>query len=196
MTCRGHSAVSRGYTLFRQKNIRTKEYIEKQTHVQAGLTFVCLFYVLHLRMLIAQLFFWWKEQMCNILQLVSSSSFLAGTRNLLMVVCMCPRLHCSIHWDEVPGPSQGWRVASIAQFSWVHTLWGREHKNYRLMLLLWLPNSHSWPGPGILWCWLALDLVNIVQFMKIRSLVLARDDASRALVQSELCKVNASRLAR
>ena len=103
-------------TWFRQKNIRTKEYIEKQTHVQASLTFVCLFYVLHLRMLIAQLFFWWKEQMCNILQLVSSSSFLAGTRNLLMVVCMCPRQHCSIHWDEIPGPGQEWRVAGTVLF--------------------------------------------------------------------------------
>ena len=101
------------------KDRRTQEQksiLKSRTPVQTGLTFVCLFYVLHLRMRIAQLFFWWKEQMCNILQLVSSSSFLAGTRNLVMVVCMCPRLHCSIHWDEVPGPSQGWRVAGTVQF--------------------------------------------------------------------------------
>ena len=52
--------------------------------------------------------------------------------------------------------------------------------------------------------WLGLEpyddgcmcFASIVQFMKMRSLVLARDDVPRALVQSGLCKVNASRLAR
>ena len=137
MTCRGHCAVSRGYTLFRQKNIRTKEYIEKQTHVQASLTFVSLFYVLHLRMRIAQLFFWWKEQMCNILQLVSSSSFLAGTRNLVIVVCMWPRQHCAVHEDKIPGPSQGWRVASIAQFSCAYLLLDIRTKEQKWCIKVW-----------------------------------------------------------
>ncbi len=49
------------------------------------------------------------------------------------------------------------------------------------MLLLLPPHSHSWQGPGILWLWLALILVSTEQHIKMRSLVLARDDASQAL---------------
>ena len=56
-----------------------------------------------------------------------------------------------------------------------------KNKSHEVNVTQLLPYRHSWPGPGILWLWLALVITGIVQFMKIRSLVLARDDVSQAL---------------
>ena len=69
--------------------------------------------------------------------------------------------------------------ASSMLIAYVFFCWYEQ--KFFVMLPQLLPYCHSWPGPGILWWWFALILVCTVLRMKMRSLVLARDDVSLAL---------------
>ena len=75
----------------------------------------------------------------------------------------------------------------ICLFNVVH-LWCDEflsstfvRKNRRSGRLHWLLQRHSWQGPGIYSSALYSALAGFCVFIKIRSLVWARDDVSRAL---------------
>ena len=61
-------------------------------------------------------------------------SFLAGTRNLISGSVQCSCGHMCWHWDEVPGPSQGWRIAGSLHFVGVYILLDRRTEEQKSLL--------------------------------------------------------------
>ena len=75
--------------VFRQKNIRTKGSFKGQMYIQASLMFICSLNVCTNGAESATLFVE-KEQKGDIVAVFAIASFLAGTRNLIFMVCrMC-----------------------------------------------------------------------------------------------------------
>ena len=87
-----------GVFVLRQKNIRTKEKHRnfKRQFKRAWHSFVlsmfCIFDANSLRLLLLI----WTKVFCNVTTIAPMPSFLARTRNLMMIVCKCSRWHCAI----------------------------------------------------------------------------------------------------
>ena len=86
------------YACLRQKNIRTKEKhrnfkrLFKRAWHSFALSMFCIFDANSLRLLLLI----WTKVFCNVTTIAPMPSFLARTRNLMMIVCKCSRWHCAI----------------------------------------------------------------------------------------------------
>ena len=74
--------------------------------VQASLTYLCPFNVCTFGAWLSAFLFVKNRRAYDIAD-VAKLSFLAGTRNLMIMVGTCPSQHCTAHEDKVPGPCQG-----------------------------------------------------------------------------------------
>ena len=95
------------YILLDRRTKEQKSSLNAQMFVQAGLTCICSFNVVHLRCWGHYSTFVWKNKRKWVFTVVATASFLAGTRNLISGSVQCFRWHLHCHLDEFPGPGQG-----------------------------------------------------------------------------------------
>ena len=86
-----------------------------------------------------------KNRSYHSITIVAIQSFLAGTRNLIVGLVLCTRWLWCFHWDEIPGPGQGWRVGgTVLHLVGVCFLQTEEHKNKRFHWMLKCTFMRAW----------------------------------------------------